>query len=258
MKDIKQYSEQALGLIDLTSLNENDTDEVIIALCQKAKTEAGTTAAVCVYPKFVELARRTLNELGLSAVKVATVTNFPHGNSDVAIAVKETREAVEAGADEVDVVFPYRALIDGDKEIGFELVKACKEACEDKAILKVIIESGVLNNPGLIRLASDISIKAGADFIKTSTGKVEVNATVQAAEVMMSTIRESQLDHVGFKAAGGIRTAEEAMTFLKLAESIMGAEWIRADHYRFGASGLLDSLVSTITNTHIDPVNTTY
>ena len=101
MNELKNYSKIALGLIDLTSLNEDDTDEVIIALCQKAKTEAGTTAAVCVYPRFIELARRTLNELGLASVKVATVTNFPHGNPDIAVAVDETLAAVAAGADEV-------------------------------------------------------------------------------------------------------------------------------------------------------------
>ncbi|WP_067522919.1 deoxyribose-phosphate aldolase [Endozoicomonas ascidiicola] len=258
MNEIKHYSQKALSLIDLTSLNEDDTDEVIIALCRKAKTEVGATAAVCVYPRFVKLARRTLNELNLSSVKVATVTNFPHGNPNITVAVEETRSAVEAGADEVDVVFPYRSLMEGDKEIGYELVKACKSVCGEKVILKVIIESGVLDDPSLIKAASEISIRAGADFIKTSTGKVSVNATIEAAEVMLAVIKESQLNHVGFKAAGGIRTAEEAMTHLQLAENMMGAEWIGSDHYRFGASGLLDSLVATITDSDAKSDTTTY
>ena len=246
MNELSSYSKTALGLIDLTSLNEDDTNEVIIALCQKAKSEAGTTAAVCVYPQFTELARHALNELGLASVKVATVTNFPHGNPDIGVAVEETLAAVAAGADEVDVVFPYRALMAGDKETGFQLVQACKAACADKATLKVIIESGVLDEPSLIKAASDISIHAGADFIKTSTGKVSINSTLSAAEIMLGSIKESQLMHVGFKAAGGIRTAEEAMTYLKLAESVMSSEWVNADHFRFGASGLLDNLVAMI------------
>ena len=258
MNELKDYSKMALGLIDLTSLNEDDTDEVIIALCHKAKTEAGTTAAVCVYPRFIELARRTLNELGLASVKVATVTNFPHGNQDIAVAVNETLAAVAAGADEVDVVFPYRALMAGDEEIGFQLVQACKAACTDKATLKVIIESGVLDDPSLIKTASDISIRAGADFIKTSTGKVSVNATLSAAEIMLGAIKESQLTHVSFKAAGGIRTAEEAMTYLKLAESMMGSEWVNADHFRFGASSLLDSLMAMITENEAAAESTGY
>lgn len=258
MNELNHYSKTALGLIDLTSLNEDDTNEVIIALCQKAKSEAGTTAAVCVYPQFIELARRTLNELGLASVKVATVTNFPHGNPDIATAVEETLAAVAAGADEVDVVFPYRTLMAGDKETGFQLVQACKAACADKATLKVIIESGVLDEPSLIKAASDISIRAGADFIKTSTGKVSVNSTLSAAEIMLGSIKESQLTYVGFKAAGGIRTAEEAMTYLKLAESVMGSAWVNDDHFRFGASGLLDSLVGKITEKEVVTENSGY
>ncbi len=258
MNELNHYSKTALSLIDLTSLNEDDTNEVIIALCQKAKSEAGTTAAVCVYPQFIELARRTLNELGLASVKVATVTNFPHGNPDIGVAVEETLAAVAAGADEVDVVFPYRVLMAGDKETGFQLVQACKAACADKATLKVIIESGVLDEPSLIKAASDISIRAGADFIKTSTGKVCINSTLSAAEIMLGSIKESQLTHVGFKAAGGIRTAEEAMTYLKLAESMMSSEWVNADHFRFGASGLLDSLVAMITENEAAAEGTGY
>ena len=231
---------------------------MIIALCQKAKTAAGITAAVCVYPCFVALARRTLDDLGLESVKVATVTNFPHGNPEIAVAVAETLAAVAAGADEVDVVFPYRALMAGDETTGLQLVQACKEACGDKAILKVIIESGVLDDPALIKTASDIAIRAGADFIKTSTGKVSVNATLDAAEIMLSAIKESQLNHIGFKAAGGIRTADEAMTYLKLTESIMGSEWLNAEHCRFGASGLLDSLVAVITERAVVTETTGY
>jgi deoxyribose-phosphate aldolase len=144
----------------------------------------------CVYPRFVALARRTLDELGLQQVKVATVSNFPAGGDDIAQAVDETAAAIADGADEVDVVFPYRALLAGNAELGAELVAACKEACGDK-LLKVIIESGELKEAALIREASLIAIAAGADFIKTSTGKVAVNATLDAAGIMLAAIRST-------------------------------------------------------------------
>ncbi len=236
------YSQLALQLIDLTTLSDDDTNEKVIALCESAKTPAGTPAAICIYPRFIPVAKKALRELGLDHMKVATVTNFPAGGDDIAIAVAETRAAVAYGADEVDVVFPYRALMAGDEKVGYELVRQCKEACGDQAKLKVIIESGELKTEELIRKGSDLSIEAGADFIKTSTGKVEVNATLEAARIMLTAIKESGRD-VSFKPAGGIRTAEEAKEHLQLAEEIMGQEWVNADHYRFGASSLLGNLL---------------
>lgn len=246
MTDLNAYSRQALQLMDLTSLNEDDTSDVIIKLCQQAHTEAGNTAAVCIYPRFVPVAKKTLKELGLDSVTVATVTNFPHGNDDIEIAVKETRAAAADGADEVDVVFPYRALMAGNEKVGEELVRKCKEACGTSAILKVIIETGELKDPALIRKASDISIAAGADFIKTSTGKVAVNATPESARIMLEAIRDSGKTNVGFKPAGGIRTAEDAALHLKLAEEIMGKGWADRNHYRFGASSLLGNLLISL------------
>ncbi|NCB61232.1 MAG: deoxyribose-phosphate aldolase, partial [Gammaproteobacteria bacterium] len=150
MPDLQQTAQRALQLMDLTTLNDNDTDAVVIALCRQAKTRAGNTAAVCVYPRFVPVARKTLRDIGAPEIKVATVTNFPHGNDDIEIAVAETRAAVAYGADEVDVVFPYRALMAGNTTVGFELVKACKAVCGEQALLKVIIESGELKIPALI------------------------------------------------------------------------------------------------------------
>ena len=250
MTDLTATSRQALQLMDLTSLNDNDTPQVIIDLCHKAKTAAGHTAAVCVYPRFVPVAKKTLKELGLNDVTVATVTNFPAGGDDIDIAVTETRAAIAYGADEVDVVFPYRALMAGNETVGRELVAQCKQACGDtcgdKVMLKVIIETGELKDPALIRRASDISIEAGADFIKTSTGKVAVNATPESARIMLEAIRDSGKLTVGFKPAGGIRTAEDAAEHLAIAADIMGADWINRDHYRFGASSLLGSLLTTL------------
>ncbi|MCW7555196.1 deoxyribose-phosphate aldolase [Endozoicomonas gorgoniicola] len=245
MTDLTATSRQALQLMDLTSLNENDTPQVIIDLCHKAKTAAGNTAAVCVYPRFVPVAKKTLKALGLNDVTVATVTNFPAGGNDIDIAVTETRAAIAYGADEVDVVFPYKAFMDGDETVGHELVAQCKKVCGD-VMLKVIIETGELKDPALIRRASEISIEAGADFIKTSTGKVAVNATPESARIMLEAIRDSGKQNVGFKPAGGIRTAEDAAEHLAIAADIMGAQWINRDHYRFGASSLLGSLLTAL------------
>ena len=243
MTDLNARSRQALQLMDLTSLNDDDTPEKIIELCHQAYTEAGNTAAVCIYPRFIPIARKTLKSLGLNDVTIATVTNFPAGGDDIEIAVAETKAAVAYGADEVDVVFPYRALMAGNEEVGAELVRRCKEACGSDVLLKVIIETGELKDPALIRKASEISIAAGADFIKTSTGKVPVNATPESARIMLESIRDSGNTQVGFKPAGGIKTAEDAAFHLDLADEIMGPGWVNRGHYRFGASSLLGNLL---------------
>jgi deoxyribose-phosphate aldolase len=238
-------AQQALSFMDLTSLTDTESSEDIISLCQQAKSSAGNTAAICIFPRFIPLAKKVLAEQGTPEIKIATVTNFPHGNDDVAIAVAETKAAVAYGADEVDVVYPYKALIAGDINVGLELVEACKKACPKNVLLKVIIESGELKTPELIKLASEVSIRAGADFIKTSTGKVSVNATPEAAEVMLNVINDTNPE-IGFKAAGGVRNAEDAKVYLDLANDIFGAEWLNADHFRFGASSLLTNLLSTL------------
>lgn len=248
MTDLQVAAQRALRLMDLTTLNDNDTDEKVVALCRQAKSPAGNTAAVCIYPRFIPVARKTLREQGTPDIRIATVTNFPHGNDDIEIALAETRAAIAYGADEVDVVFPYRALIAGNEQVGFELVKACKDACAAaNVLLKVIIETGELKDAALIRKASEIAINAGADFIKTSTGKVPVNATLESAEIMMTVIRDMDVSKsVGFKPAGGVRTAEEAEQYLALADRLLGNAWADARHFRFGASSLLASLLNTL------------
>ncbi|CAM3640881.1 deoxyribose-phosphate aldolase [Rouxiella silvae] len=248
MTDLTAAAQRALSLMDLTTLNEDDTDAKVIALCHQAKSPAGNTAAVCIYPRFIPVARKTLREQGTPDIRIATVTNFPHGNDDIEIALAETRAAIAYGADEVDVVFPYRALMAGNEQVGFELVKQCAEAChEAKILLKVIIETGELKQDSLIRKASEIAINAGADFIKTSTGKVPENATLHSAELMMRVIKELNVGQsVGFKPAGGVKTAEDAAQYLALADEILGQEWADARHFRFGASSLLASLLTTL------------
>ncbi|WP_298719513.1 deoxyribose-phosphate aldolase [uncultured Oceanisphaera sp.] len=249
---LQAAARQALSLMDLTSLNDDDTDEKVADLCRAAVTPFGAVAAVCVYPRFIGVARQTLNEAeSTGQIKIATVINFPHGGDDIDVAVREARAAVAAGADEVDLVFPWRTLLAGNEQLGLALVTACKAVCGEVK-LKVIIESGELNSAVMIRRAAELAIEGGADFIKTSTGKVAVNATLAAAEVMLQTIRDSGRE-VGFKAAGGVRTAEEAQHYLRLAARIMGPDWISPRHVRFGASSLLNNLLQTL---GADDVNT--
>ena len=245
MTDLTASSLRALKLMDLTTLNDDDTNEKVIALCHQAKTPVGNTAAICIYPRFIPIARKTLKEQGTPDIRIATVTNFPHGNDDIEIAVAETRAAVAYGADEVDVVFPYRTFMAGNEQIGFDLVKACKEACGANVLLKVIIETGELKEEALIRRASEICIDAGADFIKTSTGKVPVNATPEAARIMMEVIKAKN-PKVGFKPAGGVKDAAVAGQYLAMAEEILGKDWVSARTFRFGASSLLASLLATL------------
>ncbi|EKO3480041.1 deoxyribose-phosphate aldolase [Vibrio fluvialis] len=256
MSDLKAAALRALKLMDLTTLNDDDTDAKVIQLCHDAKSPVGNTAAICIYPRFIPIAKKTLREQGTPDVRIATVTNFPHGNDDVDIAVAETKAAVAYGADEVDVVFPYRALMAGNEQVGFDLVKQCKAACGDTVLLKVIIETGELKEEALIKKASQICIEAGADFIKTSTGKVPVNATPEYARMMLEVIRDMGVaKSVGFKPAGGVRTAEDAALYLAMADELLGDNWVDSRHYRFGASSLLTNLLNTleVTNETADP-----
>lgn len=237
----QQAAQTSLSCMDLTSLNNNDTEQTIIDLCQQAHGQSGSVAAICVFPQFIATAKAHL----APNIKIATVTNFPDGSSDIARAVTETQQAVLAGADEVDVVMPYKALIAGDEDVAAQLISACKKACGESAKLKVIIESGELQTDVLIAKASEIAITAGADFIKTSTGKVTVNATLRAAEIMLKQIKLSG-KAVGFKAAGGVRTVSEATQYIELVHTIMGESWLTPENFRFGASGLLNDVLAVL------------
>lgn len=237
---------RAIRLMDLTSLNDDDHDARIIALCHQAQTPIGNTAAVCIYPRFVGLAKLTLAAQGTPEVRVATVVNFPHGDDDPATVLAETRTALTDGADEIDLVIPWRALKAGDDMPARALVRGCKALCGTRR-LKVIIESGELQDPALIRAASLLAIEEGADFIKTSTGKVPVNATPAACHIMLAAIAEcGAQNQVGFKAAGGVKSVQDAAEYLAMAAAHFGNEWLVAEHFRFGASSLLGQLLATI------------
>jgi deoxyribose-phosphate aldolase len=200
------------------------------------------TAAVCIGPRFVPLARDLLRGSG---VRRATVANFPEGSDDIAAAAAACAAAAADGAQEVDVVAPIQAIRDGDIGMVSELVTACRDAAPETT-LKVILETGVLAEPSVISGAARAAVMAGCDFLKTSTGKTPVGATLEAAAVMLAVIEEAD-GRVGFKAAGGIRTAAQAASYLYLAEQLISPSWACPTTFRFGASSpLLDDLVAIL------------
>ena len=231
-----------LPLLDLTSLGEDDSPELIEALCASARTAHGVPAALCVYPEHVTTTRRALR--GTTA-RVATVVNFPDGSSLRGRVVRETRRALAAGADEIDLVLPYRALRRGELGLAESVVADCREACGAGVTLKLILETGELANADMIRQACNIGLAARVDFLKTSTGKVGVNATPAAAAIMLDAIADFG-GRCGFKAAGGIRTLADAHTYLELAESRLGADWITPAHFRIGASALFGEITAAL------------
>lgn len=233
---------QVLSLLDLTSLGEDDTPGQIEALCASARTEFGLPAAICVYPEHVSTVRRRFPD---TALKVATVVNFPDGGADAARVTREARRAIAAGADEIDMVMPYRALVAGDAASVVEAVMACRSTCGPGIGMKLILETGELRSPELIRQASLIGLQAGVDFLKTSTGKVAVNATHDAARVMIDAIAETG-GKCGLKLSGGIRRLADAVPYLEIIKQRMGMDWISPRHVRIGASALFADLLSEL------------
>ena len=242
MEDTQRFAARALALLDLTRLEDDPDDDPVRDLCARALAAPAPPAAVCVYPRFVSAARRALGDD--SGIRVATVANFPAGDAEPRLAALECEQAVAEGADEVDVVFPWRALRMGDEAVGADLVTACRDACGARP-LKVILESGMIDSSHALRRAAGIAIHAGADFLKTSTGKVEVNATPGAARTMLEAIHDSGRP-VGFKVSGGVRTLDDARQYMQITGDIMGPDWISPERFRIGASGLLDALLAEL------------
>ena len=227
---------RVLATLDLTSLGEDDTPDAIRALCAKAAHSVVRPAAVCLYPEHIVTARNALAGSGASGVAVAAVVNFPDGANNPGRALSETRRALAAGADEIDLVFPWRAYVGGDRESGPLIVRSCKEACGSR-VLKAIIETGELGDPLLIREVCLAALDAGADFIKTSTGRSRVGATPGAAEAILECLRER--GRGGIKVSGGIRTLADARVYFELAERICGSGWATAARFRIGSSSSL-------------------
>lgn len=237
-----QIAQRALRCLDLTDLTDNCTDQAIDALCKKALDPHGPVAAVCVWPQFVKRAQENLKG---SSVRIATVVNFPAGGEDVGRVTDDTQEALSDGANEIDLVIPYGAVRRGDLAIATEMVEAVRDLVDQGRLLKVILETGELKDDELIKTASRIAIEAGADFIKTSTGKTPVSATPEAAKIMLDAIKASGRN-VGLKPSGGIRTVADAKVYLDLADSIMGPGWATPQTFRIGASSVYDTLIAAI------------
>lgn len=239
----------ALNMIDLTTLEGKDTEGKVKQMCYKAQHPhdelAGlpTVAAVCVYPTFVKLAKK---ELGNSGVKVASVaTAFPSGQSTLAVKLADTKFAVDNGADEVDMVISRGEFLSGNYNFVFDEIAAIKNAC-GQARLKVILETGELSTLDNVRRASEIAMRAGADFIKTSTGKISPAATQPVTLVMLEAIRDYYYETgimIGMKPAGGISTAKVGLQYLVMLRETLGNAWMNNQWFRFGASSLANDLL---------------
>ena len=242
----------AISMMDLTTLEGMDTPGKVIQMSSKAVRPDPTdpsipsVAAVCVYPAMVPYARQAVEGTGVKVASVATY--FPSGQVDIGLKVEETRQVVEAGADEIDMVINRGAFLSGDYFRVFDEIVRVKEACGD-AHLKVILETGELQTLDNVRRALVLAMAAGADFIKTSTGKVSPAATLPATLVMLEAIRDFWAAtgvKVGMKPAGGIRTAKDAIRYLVVLNETLGEEWMSPDWFRIGASSLLNDVLMQI------------
>lgn len=250
-----QGLKMVLNMIDLTTLEGKDTPGKVRQMCYKAQhlhelhPGLPTVAAVCVYPSMVAEARKAL---GKSAVKIASVsTAFPSGQSTRNIKIADTRFAVDQGADEIDMVISRGKFLTGELAFVFDEIAAVKEAC-GKTRLKVILETGELCTLDNVRTASEIAILAGADFIKTSTGKIQPAATMQVTYTMLMAIKD-HFDNtgkmVGMKPAGGISTSKLALHNLVMVKEILGNQWLNNEWFRFGASSLANDVLMQIMKT---------
>ncbi len=239
----------AISMMDLTTLDAKDTAGKVRQLCNKAirpdesMPDIPSVAAVCVYPNMVAIAKEAL--LGTKIQVAAVATAFPSGMSTRDVKIRETKFAVSEGADEIDMVISRGKFLAGEYNFVFDEIAAIKEAC-GKAHLKVILETGELGTLDRVRQASDLAMHAGADFIKTSTGKIQPAATLPVTLVMLEAIRDFYFNHgkmIGMKPAGGISTAKLALQYLVMVHETMGDAWLSPDYFRFGASSLANDVL---------------
>ena len=244
---------RCFGCIDLTSLGATDSRRSIGEFTRKAIElprhfpEAGSVASICVYPVFVETVGLAAGDSKMAITSVSG--GFPSSQTYLKVKMLETAMAIENGADEIDIVISIGEMLDGEYDLAGNEIETLRAEIGDDAILKVILESGTLSDPELIHKAATIAMEAGADFIKTSTGKNGIAATPEAAVAMCLAIRqfaEKTGRKVGFKAAGGISTAESAALYYSIVEEILGEEWLTPERFRIGASSLANNLLSEI------------
>jgi deoxyribose-phosphate aldolase len=242
----------ALSMIDLTTLAGDDTPGKVRQLCNKGMhphdvfPDLPHVAAICVYPTMVRVAKESLKGTDIQVAAVATA--FPSGQSSREVKIADTKFAVEEGADEIDMVISRGKFLAGEYNFVFDEIAAVKEAC-GKAHLKVILETGELNTLDKVRLASDIAMEAGGDFIKTSTGKIQPAATPTVTLVMLEAIRDYYYKTgkmIGMKPAGGISNAKLAIQYLVLVRETLGQDWLNNKYFRFGASSLANDLLMQI------------
>ena len=242
----------ALSMIDLTTLEGKDSEGKVKQLCYKAShlhyKHPGLpyVAAICVYPTMVPIAKKELEGTGINVASVATA--FPSGMADINAKLDEVKSVVDAGADEVDMVISRGRFLNGDYNYVSDEISQVKDAC-GKAHLKVILETGELVTLDNVQLASDIAMEAGADFIKTSTGKVSPAATPPVVLTMLEAIRDFQIKtgkKVGMKPAGGISTAKQAIQYLVMIKETLGDDWLSPNLFRFGASSLANDILMQI------------
>ena len=242
----------ALSMIDLTTLEGKDSEGKVKQLCYKAShlhyKHPGLpyVAAICVYPTMVPIAKKELAGTGINVASVATA--FPSGMADINAKLDEVKSVVDAGADEVDMVISRGRFLNGDYDYVSDEISQVKDAC-GKAHLKVILETGELVTLDNVQLASDIAMEAGADFIKTSTGKVSPAATPPVVLTMLEAIRDFQIKtgkKIGMKPAGGISTAKQAIQYLVMIKETLGDDWLSPNLFRFGASSLANDILMQI------------
>ncbi len=245
----------AISMIDLTTLEGKDTPGKVKQLCYKAMhphdsiKDVPTVAAVCVYPAYVGTAKKALQG---SDIKVASVaTAFPSGQSNLEVKLNDVKFAVDQGADEIDMVISRGQFLAGNYQYVFDEIASVKEACGE-AHLKVILETGELDTLDNVRKASEIAMHAGANFIKTSTGKIQPAATMQVTYVMLDAIKDFYLKTgkmIGMKPAGGISTAKIALQYLVMLNEVLGEKWMNKNYFRFGASSLVNDLLMQLVKT---------
>ena len=235
---------RTLGLLDLTSLGDDDGPSTVDRLCADAATPHGSVASVCLWPRFVARAATALAGTG---VAVCAVADFPGGEGGPTAARSDARRIVADGGSEVDVVIPWRSLAAGGRHEATAVVAAVRDEVGEAVTVKAILETGELADPDLIAVAAAEAVAGGADFLKTSTGKTAHSASLDAVRILLGVVADDRGDRrLGVKVSGGVRDLETAERYLALADELMGPDWVEPATFRFGASGLLGALLSVL------------